>query len=103
MNKPTKISGQKARAYVQARKPFTNHNGQLYGKWEGDRYVVYSYGAHWPLFIYDAALRVWFENEDKCSPTTSKHHTQTHPLTSTELRSCRWMRDYTIQTALKAA
>lgn len=99
MTKPTKISGQKARAYVQARKPFTNHNGQLYGKWDGAVYVVYSYGPHWPLFIYDAKHDVWFENEDRYSATTSKHRSQTHPLTTTQQKPVQWMREYKLERA----
>jgi hypothetical protein len=94
MSKPKKVSGWKARPLVQAKEDFTNHNGQLYGNWEGSLYVVYSYGVHWPLFIYDAKDQTWFENEDKYGPTTSKHRTQTHPHTETNLRSVRWMGEY---------
>jgi hypothetical protein len=90
MTKAIKTSGQKARQYVQSKTPFTNHNGQLYGQWVRDTYIVYSYGEHWPLFIWDGAQ--WYENEDKYSPTTSKHRSQTHPLTYTEQRSLMWMR-----------
>lgn len=95
MNKPIKVSGWKARQFAQQRLPFTNHNKQLFGRWETPQlYVVYSYGTHWPLFAYDTTLNLWYENEDRCSRTTSKHRSQTHPLGSTELRSCGWLRTY---------
>jgi hypothetical protein len=100
MAKAKKVSGWKARPLVQAKEDFTNHNGQLYGEWKGILYVVYSYGPHWPLFVYDAKYDVWFENEDKYSPTTTKHRTQTHPLTDTtklcaqDMRELVWARSF---------
>ena len=77
--KSTRVSGWKARPYVQQLKPFHNSNKQLYAQWEGDLYVVYSYGRHWPLYINWNG--VWFSNTDKYSRTTTKHASQTHPLT----------------------
>jgi hypothetical protein len=35
-------------------------------------YVVYSYGRHFPLFIYDPDVG-WCVNEDKHSKTTTRH------------------------------
>ena len=80
--KPIKTCGWKARAYVQNGIAFTNHNSQLFARWETPLlYVVYSYGEHWPLFVWDGFD--WYENEDKYSPTTTKHRSQTHPLRGT--------------------
>lgn len=91
--KPTKVSGWKGRSYVQERKPFTNHNKQLYAEWVSPHiYVVYSYGPHWPLYIYCADTNCWYANEDKVSRTTSRHSSQTHPLVDTHPRSCTWMK-----------
>ena len=42
-------------------------------------YVVYSYGAHWPLYIYDYNTQQWYGNSDKHSVTTSKHYTKLNP------------------------
>lgn len=82
MSKTPRINGRLARPYVQERKPFTNSNGQLFGRWEAPLlYVVYSYGEHWPLFVHDGFD--WYENEERYSPTTSKHRTQTHPFRET--------------------
>lgn len=82
-----RINGRTCRAWVQERTGFQNSNGQLYGQWEdkgGDaRYVVYSYGEHWPLFAYVPRVSTWFENADKYSSTTSKHRSQAHPLCDT--------------------
>lgn len=93
MSKIAKVSGCKARPYVQAKQPFTNHNKQLYAvQHTPTLYVVYSYGDHWPLFVHDGFD--WYENEDKCSRTTSKHRSQTHPLTTTQPRSCTWLKNF---------
>lgn len=49
----------------------------------GNLYIVYSYGHHWPMFVFDRASGVWYENEDKYSVTTSKHRSQSHPRVDT--------------------
>lgn len=82
-----RINGRHSRGYVKAQTPFKNSNGQLYAEWLGldgrenseARYCVYSYGRYWPLFIYVPHVSTWFENKDRCSTTTSKHRTFTHP------------------------
>ena len=88
--KAVKTSNIKCRTLVQSRQPFNGNN--LFGVYlEGNealnltpRYVVYSYGTHWPLFVWQACdhgseLGQWFENQDRYSVSTSKHHTQSHP------------------------
>ena len=42
-------------------------------------YIVFSYGLHWPLFIYDYNKRQWYGNSDKRSITTSKHYSKLNP------------------------
>ena len=44
-----------------------------------DLYVVYSYGHHFPMYVYDYSTREWYENSEKYSPTTSKHQSQCRP------------------------
>ena len=59
---------------------FINTNKTLYGKWLNDSlYVVYSYGAHWPLYVYLKASAQWFGNQDRYSVTTSQHRHQVMP------------------------
>lgn len=79
-----RIANRDARLYVQNHKPFKGSNLCAYLLRRNGRnvYVVYSYG-YWPLFAYDEATCVWYENLDYASPTTSKHRTQTHPFRST--------------------
>ena len=42
-------------------------------------YIVFSYGLHWPLFIYDHKKGQWYGNSDKYSATTSKHYRKLNP------------------------
>lgn len=84
-----RVANSNARAYVQQRKPFRGNNTS--GAYIDDRYVVYSYGAHWPLFAYDDGR--WFANSGMCSRTTSKHRSQLHPLTDCTLLPLQGMCD----------
>jgi hypothetical protein len=52
------------------------------------RYVVYSYGYHFPMYIAEWQIGerdnvTWYENADKFSPSTSKQQTQLRPTTDT--------------------
>ena len=40
-------------------------------------YAVYSYGYHFPLYVFKNDT--WYENSDKYSVSTSKHKTQLRP------------------------
>ena len=79
------VPGTRARQYVQQKVNFTNSSGSFYAvhSYSLRQYVVYSYGPHWPLFIYSAITKTWYENTDRYGTTTSKHHGQAHPLTDT--------------------
>lgn len=73
-----KIANTNARVLVKSRMPFTGSN--LYGRWTtSNLYVVYSYGEHFPLWIYDQSLDHWLENTSKYSQTTSTHKSRTNP------------------------
>ncbi len=87
-----KIANRDARQYVQRLHPFEGSNlfAQYKPEGNGVRYIVYSYGHHWPLFVH--CHDTWFENEDRFSVTTSKHRTQSHPHCPTVLLSVEWMR-----------
>ena len=91
------IANYRARAYVQRKEHFDG--AHIFARWQVKRsdnkmgrskqtlYVVYSYGHHFPMFVYDADANVWVENSDRYSVTTSKHRTQLHPLCDTIKRS----------------
>lgn len=76
----TYSSNRKAGQYVTNREPFKGSN--TWGKWIKNLYVVYSYGRHFPMYIWDNSLGVWFGNEDKYSRSTTRHQGYLRPTTS---------------------
>lgn len=75
--KPTRVANHSAREYVQRRKPFQGSN--CWGEKAGpDRYVVYSYGTHFPMFVYDSGK--WYGNKERYSRSTGRQYSQLHPL-----------------------
>ena len=80
-----RIANKDARDYVRRGEPFQGSN--LFGEYddsdEGSNtpYVVYSYGHHFPMFIYLG--NSWYENSDKYSVSTSKQQSQARPTMET--------------------
>lgn len=74
-----KIANHSARKLVQSQTPFQGSN--LFAEDKFNSYVVYSYGYHHPLYVYNRITKLWYANCDKYSRTTSKHAGQTHPHT----------------------
>jgi hypothetical protein len=81
-----KIANSKCRPLVEAREPFQGSN--LWGGWHdstlvesNDRqYVVYSWGHHFPIYIYDEVTQQWFGNADRFSQSTTRHQWLARPL-----------------------
>jgi hypothetical protein len=79
--------------YTTYRLPFKNRNETVFATeppnvFEGqDLYVVYSYGEHFPIYVYDYQSEMWFGNDDKYSPTTSRHQTMAEP----EVDEIQWL------------
>ncbi len=72
-----KTSNSRAKQLVNELKAFKGNN--TFAEDNHTVYVVYSYGYHFPLYVYDKVLSVWYENTDKYSVTTSKHKSQLRP------------------------
>lgn len=65
-----KITLRHVPAAVAAKEEF-DCNGTLYSVNDGGKYIVYSYGKHFPVAMYrDGA---WTYNSDRYSPTTGRH------------------------------
>lgn len=45
----------------------------------GRVYVIYSYGHHFPMYVWDETASEWLGNKDKYSRTTSKHQSKYRP------------------------
>jgi hypothetical protein len=77
-----KIANRDAREYVQHKQEFEGSN--LYGETLCSQglpaiYVVYSYGTHFPMYIYEYLTESWYGNNDKRSRSTTKHQSQCSP------------------------
>lgn len=84
-----KIVNRDAGKYVTRREPFNGSN--IFAFWAGRsirpsgvgerRYVVCSYGPHFPMYIWEQNTGQWFGNSDKYSVTTTRHQSQCRPTT----------------------
>lgn len=45
----------------------------LYAETIDNLYIVYSYGKHFPIAVYNLDTNTWYINTDKFSVTTSRH------------------------------
>ena len=70
-----KTSNKNARNIVENRCEFNGSN--TFGRFESDCYAVYSYGYHFPMFVFKYGQ--WHENSEKYSVSTSKQQTQLRP------------------------
>jgi hypothetical protein len=80
-----RITNREAGQCVNSMVEFETNNQTIYAYWNDDseQYVVYSYGHHWPMYIYDAQSQCWYENESTYSRTTSKHRNYARPSAPT--------------------
>lgn len=72
-----RIANWKARQFVTEKKVFKGNN--LFSEQLKNGYAVYSYGTHFPLYVYSGITQNWYRNVSKYSRTTSKHSSQTYP------------------------
>ena len=77
------------REHVENREEFNGawhsrlRNHTIFARWHGNVYVVYSWGEHYPMFLWidpDKPDGGWYENEDYFSRSTSRHHSYARPL-----------------------
>jgi hypothetical protein len=73
-----------ARKEVNGRRQFfvrnpSTRNGSVFSEAKENMYVVYSYGYHFPMYVYDYAIGKWIGNNDKYSVTTTRQQSKTRP------------------------
>lgn len=74
----TRVANSKARALVSERRNFRGSN--TYGRTLADgSYAAFSYGEHWPLFVWWRAGNTWYENAGTYSQSTRRHASQLRP------------------------
>lgn len=79
-----RCSNSDAIRFIEYRDAFETNNKTMFGEWhktggEGETYAVYSYGHHFPMYVWDAQVHKWYGNKDKYSRTTSSHQTKARP------------------------
>ena len=72
-----KIANKNGSEYTTDKDEFRGSN--TFAEWHEGKYVVYSYGRHFPMYVYKASTQTWYENKDKYSVSTSKQQTQLRP------------------------
>lgn len=65
------------RAEVEGRRVFEGNS--VFSNVTENFYTVYSYGYHFPMYVYDYAIGEWIGNQDKYSTTTSRHQSKCRP------------------------
>lgn len=79
MSKPPKCKNNDMYKFVNLHAPFYNNNETAFGVHDRHLYVVYSYGYHFPMYVYDSQARQWFGNSEKYSSTTTRHQGGARP------------------------
>ena len=79
-----RIANRDVRSYVARKEEFETNNQTIFAKerkyQDGTHvYVVYSYGNHFPMYVYDYVTGQWYGNSDKYSRTTSSHQNYARP------------------------
>jgi len=72
-----RVSNSGCGKYVSQRIPFRGSN--LFAEQQDKLYIVYSYGKHFPMYIYDEDVGQWFGNSNKYSQSTSRQQSQAYP------------------------
>lgn len=82
---------------IESRTELTNDNKFITTE-NQEIYVVYSYGHHWPMYVYDPLAETWYGNKDKFSKTTSIHSSEAKPrdaaITWVSLKDIRAIADW---------
>jgi hypothetical protein len=59
----------------------------------GRLYVIYSYGSHFPMYVWDETAKIWLGNSDKYSRTTSTHQSKYRPSEVAKWLLTAWRMD----------
>jgi hypothetical protein len=94
-----KVANKNARQYVDELKVFEGSNTFAENKVSFDDenlYVVYSYGYHFPMYIYDRQAGIWVGSNDSYSVSTSRQQSQCRPSEPIEcwLNTAEEMKEY---------
>jgi hypothetical protein len=60
-------------------------------------YTVYSYGLHYPMYVYDYEACQWYGNADKSTPTTERHKNLVRPYSVAQWVDTETLRHISIE------
>ena len=74
-------------ALTRKKEPFTFNNvyavnrdaSTSIGRTLPPTYTVFSYGSHYPMYVYDYEACQWYGNKDKSTNTTNRHKKKFEP------------------------
>lgn len=89
------VKCEQAAEYAAKFYPFRNSSSTLFSLEAESYYAVFSYGRHFPLYIFNKGERRWYGNMSRYSITTAKHRTQAMPVASRQIewRDTRQMQE----------
>ena len=76
-----RVANKNARQYVNELEEFEGNNtfAELKVQYDDKLYVVFSYGYHFPMYIYDYQAGIWIGSNDRYSVSTTRHQSQCRP------------------------
>ena len=78
MSRPTNLDD--CVALARKKEPFTfNHVFSVLTQRGHTTYTIYSYGSHYPMYVYDYEACQWYGNADKSTQTTMRHMSKFKP------------------------
>ncbi|MFA5500866.1 MAG: hypothetical protein WC404_07275 [Candidatus Omnitrophota bacterium] len=91
-----RVSNKNMAVMVEKQKEFKANN--VYAVKKENIYIVYSYGEHFPIYIWKDGI--WYGNKEKYSLSTSKHQRQALP---TAVSNIEWVSLEDMQQLIKIA
>lgn len=73
------INNSDVKKHINKLENFETKNKTMYSVKSEKQYAVFSYGYHFPMYVYDIESEVWLGNSDKYSRTTSSHQNHARP------------------------
>ena len=93
--------------YARERIPFRSNivprhvsrqGARIFGEWkQADLYVVYSYGYHWPMYVWDDVERQWYGLDGKYSRSTTSHAGHACPAPAQQIK---WVDENTMKNQI---
>lgn len=73
----------------------------VFSKDTGNLYIVFSYGEHFPMYIYDRSAQQWYGNTDRYSVSTSRQQQQARP-TPADGKDIHWHNTELMQRIIRS-